>query len=71
MPWRPGRDELLLGRGDHGVEVLGLVLEDLDELHHAAVADVGHAVELQHTRVASLNRSSLLMSSEPISTDVS
>ena len=42
------RDELLLGRGDHGVEVLGLVLEDLDELDHAAVADVERAVQLQN-----------------------
>ena len=40
--WR--RHEALLGRGDHGVQVLGLVLEDLDELHHAAVADVERAV---------------------------
>jgi len=34
------------------VEVLGLVLEDLDALHHAPVADVARAVELQHPRVA-------------------
>ena len=46
------RHELLLRRGDHGVEILGLVLEDLDELDHAAVADVEGAVELEHARVA-------------------
>src|SRR5213596_452035 len=46
------RDHLLLRGGDHGVEVLGLVLEDLDELAHAAVADVERAVQVEHARVA-------------------
>src|SRR6266478_1128461 len=46
------RDHLLLRGGDHGVQVLGLVLEDLDELAHAAVADVDRAVEVEHARVA-------------------
>src|SRR6266566_3098256 len=46
------RDHLLLRGGDHGVQVLGLVLEDLDELAHAAVADVDRAVEIEHARVA-------------------
>src|SRR2546426_347085 len=46
------RDHLLLRGGDHGVQVLGLVLEDLDELAHAAVADVDGAVQVEHARVA-------------------
>ncbi len=46
------RDHLLLRRGDHRVQVLGLVLEDLDELDHAAVADVERAVQVEHARVA-------------------
>ena len=46
------RHELLLGRRDHGVEVFGLVLEHLDELDHAAVADVERAVQLEHARIA-------------------
>ncbi len=45
------RDHLLLCRRDHGVEILGLVLEDLDELHHASIADVEGAVQLQHPRI--------------------
>jgi hypothetical protein len=45
-------DDLLLRRRDHGVEVLGLVLEDLDELDDAAVADVERAVQVEHARVA-------------------
>src|SRR5262245_11417925 len=40
-------NDLLLRRGDHGVEVLGLVLEDLDELDDAAVADVQRAVQVE------------------------
>ena len=46
------RDELLLRGGDHGVQILGLVLEDLDELRHAAVADVEGPVEVQRAGVA-------------------
>ena len=34
------------------MEVLGLVLEDLDELDHAAVADVERAVEVEDARIA-------------------
>ena len=45
-------DDLLLGGGDHAVQVLGLVLEDLDELDHAAIADVERAVQLQDARIA-------------------
>src|SRR5581483_8594467 len=52
-PVAPGRrDDLLLRRGDHRVQVLGLVLEDLDELDDAAVADVERAVQVQDARVA-------------------
>jgi hypothetical protein len=46
------RDHLLLRGGDHGVEVLGLVLEDFDELDHAAIADVEGPVQIEHPRVA-------------------
>src|SRR6266404_6202679 len=47
-----GRDDLLLRRGDHRVQVLGLVLEDLDELDDATVADVQRAVQIEHAGVA-------------------
>src|SRR5581483_10622846 len=46
------RDYLFLGRRDHRMQVLGLVLEDLDKLDYAAVADVERAVELEHPRIA-------------------
>ena len=49
----PGsRDELFLRCGDDGVQVLDLVLEDLDELDHAAVAHVEGAVQLEHPGIA-------------------
>ena len=47
-----GRDHLLLRGGDHRVQVLGLVLEDLDELDDAAIADVERAVQVEHARIA-------------------
>ena len=34
------------------MEVFGLVLEDFDELDHAAIADIERAIEFQHARVA-------------------
>ena len=46
------RNKLLLRGRDHGVQVLSLVLEDLDEFHDAAVADVKGAVEFEHPRVS-------------------
>ena len=48
--WR--RHDLFLGRRDHAVEIFDLVLENLDEFHHAAVADVERAVQLQDARIA-------------------
>ncbi len=46
------RDEFLLRCSDHRMQVLGLVLEHLDKLNHAAVTHVKCAVEIEHTRVA-------------------
>ncbi len=45
------RNHLLLRRRDHGVKIFGLVLEDLDELHHAAITDVEGATQLQYPRI--------------------
>src|SRR5262249_50861067 len=44
--------DLLLRRRDHGVQVFRLVLEDLDELAGATVADVEGAVQLEYARIA-------------------
>ena len=45
-------DDFFLRRRDHRVQVLGLVLENFDELDDAAVADVECAVQFEHARVA-------------------
>ncbi len=46
------RNDFFLGRRDHRVQILGLVLENFDKLDDAAVADVERSVELEHARVA-------------------
>src|SRR4030095_11671522 len=50
MPTR-GRDHLFLGRRDHAVQILDLVLEDLDELHDTAIADVQCPIKFQYPRI--------------------
>src|SRR5258706_10615455 len=45
-------DEFLLRRGDHRVQIFRFVLEHLDELSDAAVADVERAVEVKRSSVA-------------------
>src|SRR5208337_2429528 len=45
-------NHFLLRCRDHRVQVLGLVLENFDELDDSAVADVERAVEFEHARVA-------------------
>src|SRR5690348_8282122 len=46
------RHHLLLSRGNHRVQVFGLVLEHLNEFDQATVADVQRAVKFEHSGVA-------------------